>query len=127
MAATDSLLEAIEKTEDAIDDQMLVRPLPHRRFDEPYIIQAVLEGSVNGNRAVPIDFAQHMSSLLSQPSSSEAEAPQQERWVHHFPSDPISIAHQGQWLRSGFGCHQHHSSPRDAPNGSRPRRRCCEH
>ncbi|EER15638.1 hypothetical protein Pmar_PMAR025651 [Perkinsus marinus ATCC 50983] len=63
MAATDSLLEAIEKTEDAIDDQML----------------AVLEGSVNGNRAVPIDFAQHMSSLLSQPSSSEAEAPQQER------------------------------------------------
>ncbi|KAF4701111.1 hypothetical protein FOZ63_003107 [Perkinsus olseni] len=51
LAATDSLLDAIEKTEDAIDDQML----------------AVVESSLNSDRPAPIDFAQHMSSLLGQP------------------------------------------------------------
>ncbi|KAF4695777.1 hypothetical protein FOZ60_003373 [Perkinsus olseni] len=56
LAATDSLLDAIEKTEDAIDDQML----------------AVVESSLNSDRPAPIDFAQHMSSLLGQPMAPVA-------------------------------------------------------
>ncbi|KAF4654690.1 hypothetical protein FOL47_009843 [Perkinsus chesapeaki] len=60
LAATDSLLDAIEKTEDAIDDQML----------------AAMETSLSNDKPSPVDFAQHMSSLLGQPRASvDSEIP----------------------------------------------------